>query len=122
MKRTLCILFLTAVSFLPSMAQTVNGVPLKEIDVEHIQIVGVSKMMSSKVTIHIDFGQRNKAFNNKDTEIRDENDKAVEFNSMIDALNFMSANGYEFVQAYAFALGQGPNVYHFLMKRSIKKD
>lgn len=105
-------------SFLPSFAQTVNGVPIKEIDVEHIQIVGVTKMMSTKVTIHIDFGQRNKIFNNRDTEIRDENDKAVEFNSMIDALNFMTANGYEFVQAYAFSVASGPNVYHYLMRKS----
>ena len=51
-------------------------------------------------------------------EIRDENDKAVEFNSMIDALNFMTANGYEFVQAYAFSVASGPNVYHYLMRKS----
>jgi hypothetical protein len=37
---------------------------------------------------------------------------------MVDALNFMSDNGYEFVTAYAITVGNS-NVYHFLMK---KKD
>ena len=35
---------------------------------------------------------------------------------MIDALNFMSKNGYDFVTAYAFAIGN-QNVYHYLMRK-----
>ena len=51
-----------------------------------------------------DFGQQDKAMVIKDTEIRDENDRPVEFNSAVDALNFMSTLGYEFVQAYTCLL------------------
>jgi hypothetical protein len=69
------------------------------------------------VTIEIDFGQENKLFSsNKDTRIRDENGKNMIFNSMIDALNFMTKNGYEFVQAYAFAVGN-QNVFHNLLRK-----
>ena len=42
--------------------------------------------------------------------------KKVEFNSMIDALNFMTTNGYVFEQAYTVTIGQS-NVYHFLMSK-----
>ncbi len=102
-------------------AQTVNNIPIKDINVEYIQIVGTSKLMSTKVTIEIDFGQRNKLFNFNDTSVKDENGKPLELNSMIDALNFMSKNGYEFVQAYAFNVG-GQNVYHYLMKKRTNTD
>jgi len=37
---------------------------------------------------------------------------------MIDALNFMSKNEYEFVQAYALTVGN-QNVYHYLMKKKV---
>lgn len=43
-----------------AFSQIVNDKPISEIDVEYIQIVGTSKMLSNKVRIHIDFGQLNK--------------------------------------------------------------
>jgi spore germination protein YaaH len=97
-------------------SQTVNDIPIKEINVEYIQIVGTSKLLSTKVTIEIDFGQRNKLFNFNDTAVKDENGKLLELNSMIDALNFMNKNGYEFVQAYVLTIGS-QNVYHYLMRK-----
>lgn len=97
-------------------AQTVNNVPIKDIEVEYIQIVGTSKFMSTKVTIAIDFGQSTKFFSSKGTQVKDENGKNVIFNSMIDALNFMSKNGYDFQTAYAFNVGN-QNVYHYLMRK-----
>lgn len=97
-------------------AQTVNDIPINEIDVEYIQIVGTSKLLSNKVTIQIDFGQENKYWSNKDTQVKDENGKLVVFNSMIDSLNFLSENGYEFVNAYAITLGN-QNVYHYILRR-----
>ena len=114
-------LFITAVlliafGFSGSFAQTVNGTPLKDIDVDYVQIVGKAKAMSAKVTVDIDFGQENSYWTNKDTQINDENGNKIVFNSMIDALNFMSKNGYEFVTAYTVTLGN-QNVYHYLMNK-----
>jgi uroporphyrinogen-III synthase len=73
--------------------------------------------MSTKLTIQIDFGQRTKFFSaGKETILKDEEGKALDFNSMIDALNFMSQNGFEFVNAYAITLGS-QNVYHYILKK-----
>ncbi len=97
--------------------QTVNDIPLKDIDVEYVQIVGTSRFLSNKLTIEIDFGQVDKLFSSdKDTRLKDVNGKNLIFNSMIDALNFMIDNNYEFVQAYAFAVNN-QNVYHYLLRK-----
>jgi hypothetical protein len=97
-------------------AQTVNDVPIKDIDVEYVQIVGTAKPLSNKVSIEIDFGQQNKLFRKRDTQLRDENGDLVEFNSMIDALNFMSKNGYKYKDAYALTIGN-MKVYHYLLQK-----
>lgn len=98
-------------------AQTVNDVPIKDIDVDYVQIVGTSKMFSTKLTIQIDFGQKTKFFSTgKETILKDEEGKALDFNSMIDALNFMSKNGFDFVNAYVIMVSN-QNVYHYMMRK-----
>jgi len=117
MKKLLLLLSGLLVSYF-SYSQTANDVPLKDIDVEYVQIVGTAKFLSSKVFINIDFGQKTKFFSGgKETIIKDENGEVMHFNSMIDALNFMVKNGFEFVNAYAINVG-GQNVYHYLLRNS----
>lgn len=117
-------LLLSAIILVNSLtikAQTVNDIPLTDIDVEYVQIVGTSKLLSTKLTIQIDFGQRTKLLSSgKETIVKDADGKALDFNSMIDALNFMSKNGYEFVTAYAIAIGN-QNVYHYLLRSKKQK-
>ena len=106
---------------LPMMGfgQTVNDIPIKDIDVKYVQIVGTSKLISTKLNIRIDFGQETKFWSGGiETFVKDANGKGLDFNSMIDALNFMYANGYEFETAYAITIGN-QNVYHYLLR---KKD
>lgn len=114
------LLVLVALIFTPFIySQTINDVPIKDIDVDYIQIVGTSRLMSDKVTIEIDFGQDTKFFDFKDEKrIKDVEGKSLKFNSMIDALNFWVANGYSFVQAYAFSVGSNQNVYHYLLRKN----
>ena len=117
MKKRLSTLGLFVFFLLGAQSQTVNDIPLKDIDVNYVEIVGTSRVLSSKLTVEIDFGQENKLFSSaKDTRIKDASGKNMIFNSMIDALNFMTTNGYEFVQAYAVAVSN-QNVYHYLLKR-----
>ena len=116
MKRLL--LFIGLIYSTSIFSQTVNDVPIKDIDVEYVQIVGTSKLMSTKLTIQIDFGQETKYWSGgKETIVKDENGKKTTFNSMIDALNFMSSNGYKFTDSYALTIGN-QNVYHFLLEKN----
>ena len=80
----------------------------------YCQIVGTEKMLSTKVTIAVDFGQKMKIF--ADNRMKDETGKPLVFNSMIDALNYMGKQGWEFSQAYTITISN-QNVYHFLMKK-----
>lgn len=107
---------LTVFGLSNAYSQTVNDIPIKDIDVDYIQIVGTSKMLSNKLTIQLDFGQENKFFSAKDTQVKDKDGKLLVFNSMIDALNFLSDNGYEFVDAYAITVGN-QNVFHYMLKK-----
>jgi hypothetical protein len=114
---TLVMLFVSVVSF----GQTVNGVQLKDIDVEYVQIVGTSKLFSKDLTIQIDFGQKNKIFDTKDTRLVDSDGRDVVLHSMVDALNFMTKHEYYFVTAYAISIptsAGNQNVYHFLLKKN----
>jgi hypothetical protein len=85
----------------------------------YCELVGTGKLFSNKVTVEIDFGQSRKFFS--DNRYKDPSTgKPVVFNSMIDALNFMGKNYWEFVQAYIITEGSGStsqNVYHFLLKK-----
>ena len=85
----------------------------------YCQIVGTKSILSSKVTIEIDFGQARKLF--ADLRLKNDAGKAIKFNSMIDALNYMGAQGWEFVQAYAITVGNS-NVYHYLLKKPVSKE
>ena len=118
MKKTISItLILIFLGLSQVFSQTINGIPLKEVDVEFVQIVGTAKLLSTQLNIQIDFGQRTKLFTaNKETILRDEQGNPLVLNSMVDALNFMSQNGYDFLNAYALTMGS-QNVYHFLLKR-----
>ncbi len=88
------------------------------------------RFLSNKVSIRLDYGQE-RNFWGGDTRIRDEHSgKVKKFNSAVDALNYMSGQGWEFVFAYTLPIGDGrDNIadqtavlqeVNFLMKKKIK--
>jgi len=109
----LVLLFLVAVQ---GSAQTINDVPLKDIDVEYIEIVGTEELFSTKLTIQLDFGQENKAWTDKEYQVKNAEGKKIKFNSMIDALNFLSKNGYELIMPFAVT-ASNKSTYHYLLRR-----
>jgi hypothetical protein len=105
-------------------SQTVNGISLKDLNVDYVMIVGQGKVFSNKVNVEIDFGQETSIWKGgKEMKLLDENGKKVELNSMIDALNFMSTAGYEFIDAYAITVDNGiagkQNAYHWILRRKV---
>ena len=86
----------------------------------YCQLVGTGKLFSSKVTVQADFGQQTTFWKEVDY-IKDENGKKINFNSMVDAMNFMGTQGWEFVQAYVVTVNS-QNVYHWLLKKEINQE
>lgn len=115
------LLTLTLLFSFAGFAQTINGIPIKDLDVEYLQIIGSSVYMSSKVKVSIDIGQRTKLMssNNDTARLKDKNGEVLVFNSIIDALNFMAGYGYEFIHSNIVAEG-GENVSYYLMKKKAK--
>ncbi|SDX26741.1 hypothetical protein [Aequorivita viscosa] len=113
------IIALIAFIFVANIAfsQTVNDVPLSDIPATYVQIVGSGKMFSSKLNIQMDFGQKDSMWSSKEHDLKDKDGNKLEFNSMIDALNFMEENGYEFETAYTLTNSKGNSIYHFLLKK-----
>lgn len=51
----------------------------------------------------------------------DESGKKIEFNSMVDAMNYLAKFRWKFEQAYVVTVG-GENVYHWLLSKDIVSD
>ncbi len=71
----------------------------------------------NKAVVCIDYGQSRKLA--RDNRIRNDNGDIQHFNSLIDALNFMVDNEWEFVQAYTYAITVNQNNYHYLIRKPI---
>jgi hypothetical protein len=101
---TFCFLITTS-----AFSQTVNGIPLKELNVhaEYIRVSEKQIYLSKKINIDIDYGQ---SYRIKNIRVLDGNGNPMEFNSMIEVLNFMSSLGYELVNG-------GDNISSFLLRK-----
>ena len=86
----------------------------------YCELVGTQRLLSTKVTVEVDFGQQSKFFS--DNRLVDEKGQVVVFNSMVDAMNHMGELGWEFEQAYVVTSGSGTsssNVYHWLLSKYV---
>ncbi|WP_259016608.1 hypothetical protein [Emticicia fluvialis] len=109
---TLALFFVASAGF----AQSIDDIPLKDLKAEYMTITGFNRVPQTRMVIDFDYGQKSRVIDPKQAVVRDENDKKIKFESMVDALNFMSRNGYDFVQAYAFTLGE-QGVQHYLLRK-----
>jgi len=118
MKKVL-LLAVMAVFYLSSFSQeSTDSIKVKFM---YCEIVGTGSLFSTKVKIEIDYGQEVSFWNQANGRtLKDDSGNAIKFNSMVDALNYMGTKGWEFVQAYN-VLKSNQDVYHWLLKREIKK-
>lgn len=77
------------------------------------------RLLSNKVNIDVDYGNPRKLFSFKDNRVKDDDGKAKKFNTAIEALNYMSSQGWQLVNAMAFIEG-GNAVYRYIIKREIE--
>ncbi len=102
----------------PVFSQTVNDVPIKDIKVKYIEVIGNQRTMSKKMNIEIEFGQEGNLMGAQNTKIKDEDGNRVLFNSMVDALNFMDKHGYKYLDSY-ITNHKETNSYHYIL---VKKE
>ena len=87
------------------------------------QIVGTGKVLSSKIRVQIDFGQKRSYWNQYKNFMVDETGKRIEFYSMVDAMNYLAKFRWKFEQAYAVTNeSTNQNVYHWLLSKDIVSD
>ena len=100
----------------PSVAtQTTRPFDKAPVEYVYAELIGTRKAFSNNITVIIDYGQDSKLFA-VERIVDPRTGKPKVFNSMIDALNFMSENGWEFVQAYV-ASANDTNTFFWLLKR-----
>jgi len=88
------------------------------------QVLITQKMLSTKVNISVDFGERRQFL--EDTRMRDQADKLKSFNSTVDALNYMGKQGWKLVFV-APRTGSDVSSYYYTFKKEfdaseLKKD
>ena len=94
---------------------TVDSIDIKS---TYCEIVGTQVLFSRKLTISVDYGQdKGGFFSPKDSRLKGEDGQPTKFNSMIDVLNLMQKEGWDFVTAYVVGNAQTGYVYHWLIKR-----
>jgi uncharacterized protein YoxC len=85
----------------------------------YCMVSAIGKLLSSKVTISVDFGESLSLW--KDNRIKDEiTGKVKNFNSVIDALNYMGSQGWKYVNS--LLLGNGPYVYQYIFRKEFPKE
>ncbi len=85
---------------------------------QYCEVVGMARIMSSKVNIIIDYGEAKSVW--KDNRVKNEDGSVKKFNSMIDALNFLGTDGWKLVNAFLITTG-GQDVYHYVFKKEFEK-
>lgn len=86
------------------------------------ELLGTGKFMSNKVSVTIDFGQKTKFWSgNAKQYLVNENGTRLEFNSMVDAMNYMGKRNWKFEQAYVVTTSS-QNVYHWLLSKEVTDD
>lgn len=116
MKKLILLISFAILSFSASFSQViVDEVDINNLDLTYIKLTGVNtSVFGVKYKIYVDYGQKVKMF--KAAKIKNSEGKNMKFNTMIDALNFMSKNGWKFV-TYSETNVNGKIITAYLLER-----
>lgn len=116
MKHVLFFAFAMMLSF-GALAQTGAGkTKPKEV---YCMVLATQRIFSSKVKIVVDYGQEVKYWSFKDQSMKDDEGNIKNFNSVVDALNYMAGQGWEMVNAYPVSDSSGQVVLSYIMKKKL---
>jgi hypothetical protein len=117
MKKMMAVLAFGLWSFGAGAQVVVDGNNINDMDIKYCELVGQAKFLSlTKIKVYVDYGQD---FSWKQQTIKNAAGKNAAFNSMIEALNFMDTNGWEYVNNYLIN-NNGDLIYKFLLRKKEK--
>jgi len=116
MKQTIIILALLLMG-VSAQAQTVDGVEVANFNAEYIELQVMTKLLSKKVTIAVDYGQPMKFISGKAVIVLDEDGKKVIWNGQVDALNWFFHYGYQLWSTRTIQIQGGIYTFHLLKQR-----
>ena len=105
----LLILFISITTFAQSDTTKVE---------QYCEIVATPRLLSSKVTIDINYGEERSVW--RDNRLKTDEGKVKKFNSVVDALNYMGKEGWVFVNAFPVT-GNNNQIYHYVFKKLFSK-
>lgn len=112
-------LFLTLIlSCLISSAPRSQTIPATVTDTSFVycEIIGTRFVSIEKLKIRVDYGVE--AGTMPDSKTKDHpTEKRQKFTSMVEAMNYLSADGWQFVQAYTEAYGEWSFIHWILRKK-----
>lgn len=93
----------------------------------YCEIVGTGNLTGTKVKIEVDFGQKVSWMGQKNQRtLVDEQGKKMEFNSMMDAVNYLAQFGWTLHSTYAVTeskgMGGNGSVYHYILTKTVTSD
>lgn len=88
---------------------------------QYCKMIVTGRVLSTKVNIDLDFGEERKLFGG-DTRLKDDlTGKLKKFNSTVDALNYMGAQGWTLINAFPIK-DVDSFVYHYYFKKLFRKS
>ena len=121
MKKLLFVLSLNGLFSLSAIAQVfVDGVNINEQEIVYCQLIGFNRASLNPTRIWLDYGQENfmTGLFKSPPAITGPDRKRREFNTVIDALNFMSTNGWELVSMQIAPGSEGGiGTYVYLLRK-----
>lgn len=78
-------------------------------------------LLAKKIKVNIDYGQQNNHLLRNDKLKDPETGAELQFNSIIDALNYMSSHGWDFVQTYV-QVNDGESCTYWLLRKELKVE
>lgn len=107
--------FIPFLSVISHAQIVVNGADVNQLSEVKFCEISSSSFLSNTTAVRVDYGQPR--FNLKRQVIRTKNGKIKRFNSMVAALNFMTANGWEYISNRVLRIDNDESHTFYLFKR-----
>ncbi|MEO8413963.1 MAG: hypothetical protein ABI472_09900 [Ginsengibacter sp.] len=86
---------------------------------QYCQVIATPRLLSNKVTIDVDFGEEKSFW--RDNRLKTDGGRIKKFNTVIDAMNYMSRDGWVFINAYPVRIGETEQ-YHFAFRKQFSRS